>query len=301
MARVGVMIEGQEGLTWELWRNLCRDVEDLELDSLWRSEHLLSVMGGEGRECLETWTSLALAAEWTARIEFGPLVSPMTYRAPAVLARAAASVDQLSGGRLVLGLGAGWYEEEHRRMGIELPPLRERMDRFEAGVKRVKEVLAAGHPTPARQPLPIQIGGSGERRTLRIVAEHADEWNFHSETPDTLRHKLDVLADHCSAVGRDRSTIRLSMMAAFVIGRDEGELRQRAERLRALSPRFEGLDSDALLERLRQRWYVGTPEQIAEQLRPYLDLGVERLMLQHFLMDDRDALELLGNLARLIT
>src|SRR5579884_131168 len=141
MAGIGVMIEAQEGLTWEIWRSLCRDVESLGLDSLWRSEHLFSVMGVEGRECLECWTSLALAAEWTSRVEFGPLVSPLTFHQPAVLARAAASVDQLSGGRLVLGVGAGWYEEEHRRLGLELPPLRERFDRLEAGLRRIKEVL----------------------------------------------------------------------------------------------------------------------------------------------------------------
>ena len=300
MTQIGVMIEGQEGLTWDLWRSLCRDVEDLRLDSIWRSEHLYSVMGVDGRECLECWTSLALAAEWTSRIEFGPLVSPVTFRSPAILARAAASVDQIAGGRFLLGVGAGWYEEEHRRMGIELPPLKERFDRFEAGLRVIKEVLAAGKPDPVRSPLPIVIGGSGEKRLLRLVAEFADEWNFHSVPLDDIRRKQEVLQAHCEAVGRDPKSIRHSMMAGFLIGRDGEELRDHASRLRAVIPRLADQEPDAVVQALSARWFVGTPEQIAEQMRPYADLGVSRFMLQHFVMDRGVALELLAETARLV-
>lgn len=300
MARIGVMIEAQEGLTWDLWRALCRDVEAAGLDSLWRSEHLFSVMGVEGRECLDCWTSLALAAEWTSRIEFGPLVSPLTFREPAVLARAAASVDQLAGGRLVLGVGAGWYEEEHRRMGIELPPLRQRFDRLESGLGRIREVLAAGRPDPARQPLPILIGGMGEKRLLRLVAEFADEWNFHSVPLDDLPRKQEVLAAHCEAVGRDPRSIRHSMMAGYLAGRDRSELLDRAGRLRRVIPRLAELEPEAVVESLAPRWFIGTPEEIAERLRPYIELGVSRFMLQHFLMDDSAAVELLGEVQRFL-
>jgi len=111
MAVLGVMIEGQEGLTWGRWRHLCEVVEELGFESLWRSDHFFSVMGEYQRDCIETWISLALCAEWTKRITFGPNVSPLTFRPPAVLARMATSVDLLAGGRLVLGVGAGWYEE----------------------------------------------------------------------------------------------------------------------------------------------------------------------------------------------
>jgi alkanesulfonate monooxygenase SsuD/methylene tetrahydromethanopterin reductase-like flavin-dependent oxidoreductase (luciferase family) len=269
-------------------------VEDLGLDSLWRSEHLYSVMGVDGRECLECWTSLALAAEWTSRIEFGPLVSPLTFHRPAVLARQAASVDQLSGGRLVLGLGAGWYEEEHRRLDIELPPLRERFDRLEAGIRKIKEVLEAGHPEPARKPLPIQIGGSGERRLLRLVAEHASDWNSHGLSLDDLRRKQEVLAAHCAAVGRDPGAIRHSMMWGFVVDR------RHAERLQAAIPRLRQMDAGSVLEAVQGRWLVGPPDAIAEQLRPYIDAGVSRFMLQHFAMEDRAALEALADVARLV-
>jgi alkanesulfonate monooxygenase SsuD/methylene tetrahydromethanopterin reductase-like flavin-dependent oxidoreductase (luciferase family) len=294
MAGVGVMIEAQEGLTWDLWRTLCADVEQLGLDSLWRSEHLFSVMGVEGRECLDCWTSLALAAEWTSRVEFGPLVSPLTFHRPAVLARAAASIDQLSGGRFVFGVGAGWYDEEHRRMGIELPPLKQRFDRFEAGLHRIKEVLALGHPDPVRRPLPLQIGGSGEKRLLRLVAEHATEWNSHGLPLDDFRHKQEVLARHCEDVGRDPREIRHSMMWAFVTDRDH------ARRIQAVIPRLRDLEPEAMLEAVSGRWLVGDAEQIAEQLRPYIEAGASRFMLQHFAMDDRDALEVLAQVQRLV-
>ncbi|HEX6489675.1 MAG TPA: LLM class flavin-dependent oxidoreductase [Candidatus Dormibacteraeota bacterium] len=294
MTRVGVMIEGQEGLTWELWRNLCRNVEAAGFDSLWRSEHLFSVMGVEGRECLECWTSLALAAEWTSRIEFGPLVSPLTYHRPAVLARQAASVDQLAGGRLVLGLGAGWYEEEHRRMGIELPPLRGRFDQFEAGIHKIKEVLAAGHPDPVRQPLPILIGGSGEKRLLKLVAEHAVEWNSHSLQLDDFKRKQEVLAQHCAAAGRDPKEIAHSMMWAYVVDR------RHAERVQRAIPRLADMDAGSLVDALRGRWFTGGADEIAEQMRPFIDAGVSRFMLQHFAMDDDQALGVLADVARLV-
>ena len=294
MAGIGVMIEAQEGLTWEIWRSLCHDVEGLGLDSLWRSEHLYSVMGVDGRECLDCWTSLALAAEWTSRIEFGPHVSPLTFHRAPVLARQVASVDQLAGGRLVLGVGAGWYEEEHRRLGVELPPLKERFDRFEAGILQIKEVLAAGRPTPARQPLPILIGGSGEKRLLRLVAEHAAEWNCPGLPIEDLKRKADVLAEHCAAVGRDPGEIRHSIQLGFVTGVEH------ARRIQEVIPRLAGMAPEALLEALAGRWFVGGAEQIAEQMQPYIEIGISRFMVQHFAMEDRGALEVLAGAARLM-
>jgi alkanesulfonate monooxygenase SsuD/methylene tetrahydromethanopterin reductase-like flavin-dependent oxidoreductase (luciferase family) len=145
MTQLGIMIEGQEGLNWERWRNLCRDVEGLGFASLRRSEHLISLMGDDSRDCIDCWTSLALAAEWTKTIQFGPMVSPMTFHRPAMLARKAAAVDQLSGGRLILGVGAGWNEHEHEMFGVPFLTLKGRMDLFEAGGSCLK---------PGRSPAP---------------------------------------------------------------------------------------------------------------------------------------------------
>src|ERR1700737_2813966 len=142
MAKVGIMIEGQEGLNWERWRRICHDADTLGFESLRRSDHLISLMDAPERDCIECWTSLALAAEWTRRIQIGPMVSPMTFRPPALLARIAAAVDILSDGRLILGVGAGWYEREHVEFGIPFYTLKERMDRLEEALQQTRATRA---------------------------------------------------------------------------------------------------------------------------------------------------------------
>src|SRR5947208_1740943 len=145
---VGIMIEGQEGLTWERWRALARAVEGGGYESLFRSDHLTGLFGEPRRAALDTWASLTWLATGTSRIRFGALVCPLTFYHPALLAKRAAAVDQLSGGRLDLGVGAGWHEPEHRMYGIPFPSMRERLDRLECGV-RVIPALGGGRP-PAR-------------------------------------------------------------------------------------------------------------------------------------------------------
>jgi alkanesulfonate monooxygenase SsuD/methylene tetrahydromethanopterin reductase-like flavin-dependent oxidoreductase (luciferase family) len=299
MAQVGIMVEGQEGLTWERWRGLCTSVEALGFDSLWRSDHLSSVFSTDNRDCLETWVSLALAAEWTNRIQFGPLVSPMTFRWPAILARMAASVDQLSGGRLVLGVGAGWYKAEHDRFQIPFPTLGERMDGLELGIRFMRHIWAESLRKPARERVPILVGGSGKGRTLRIVAEHADQWNAIVQHPSEYAALSRLLDGYCRDIGRDPNSIRRSVMISFIVGRDESDLRARATLLRQVYPEFAGLSPETIVERLRSRapgrWLAGTPDEVAAQMSAFVQLGVERLILQHDLMDDFDALKMIAN------
>ncbi|HEX9126603.1 MAG TPA: LLM class flavin-dependent oxidoreductase, partial [Methylomirabilota bacterium] len=191
--KIGIMIEGQEGLTWERWFRLADAAESLGYESLCRSDHLTGLGGESGRPSLETWTSLTALATRTRRIRFGPMVSPLTFYHPAILAKMAAAVDTLSGGRLDLGLGAGWNEHEHKMFGVPFPTVKERLDRLEAGARLIRS-LEKGQPVTLKQPLfPLEkaesfplpkngryrivIGGRGEKRTLKIVAEFADEWN----------------------------------------------------------------------------------------------------------------------------
>ncbi len=145
------MIEGQEGVDWRLWKHLAETVEGLGFDSFWRSDHLYSVFGEVDRDTIECWASLAHIATWTRRIPFGPNVSPMTFREPGLLAKTAASVDVLSGGRLVMGVGAGWYESEHRNFAIPFPPLKERMDRMDAAFGIMEDVWKSRNPRPVRR------------------------------------------------------------------------------------------------------------------------------------------------------
>jgi F420-dependent oxidoreductase-like protein len=308
--KLGVMIEGQEGLTWERWNRIVDAAESLGFDSVWRSDHLFSVMGVYERETLALWPSLTAVALRSSRVEFGPLVSPTTFRSPVHLAMNAVALDRASGGRFWLGVGAGWYEAEHRAFGFELPPLKERMDRFEEALK-VITLLWSGEPvsfqgqhfqldnaqaamTPTRgNRVPTVIGGSGERRTLRLVAEYADEWNATASPRDVYQAKLDVLANHCAAVGRDPATIQKSLMTGHIIGRDRAELRRRTERVQAIVPSLRDLSPDDVVARLGERgWLVGSPGDIIAELQAREQQGVARIMLQTHDHDDIGALEL---------
>ncbi|MFN8558176.1 MAG: TIGR03560 family F420-dependent LLM class oxidoreductase [Dehalococcoidia bacterium] len=261
--KLGVMIEGQEGLTWDRWRTIMRRTEELGYESLWRSDHFWSLMGHPERNALETFTSLTLAAAETTRLRFGPLVAPLTFRHPALMARMAAAIDQLSGGRFVLGVGAGWNVPEHAAFGLPFPPVRDRMDMLEEGIQVIRALLRPGkatfegrhyrlteaemHPKPAQAPLPLLVGGGGERRTLRIVARYADEWNLTGATPDRVREKSAVLERHCAAEGRDPRAIARSLMVGFVIGRNDRELSRRLAALRVVMPNLgAGSDADTL-------------------------------------------------------
>ncbi|MGD9895298.1 MAG: LLM class F420-dependent oxidoreductase, partial [Dehalococcoidia bacterium] len=231
--KLGIMIEGQEGLTLERWRRIGGVVEDLGFESLWRSDHFMSLMGGT-RDAPETWATLVQTALETRRIRFGPLVSPMTFRHPSLLTRMAATVDQLSDGRLVLGVGAGWNEREHQAYGLPFPPVRQRMEMLEEGIEVILRLQGDGaasytgkhyqldqvdmQPKPRQRPrIPLLVGGSGEQRILPLVARYADEWNMTGATPDRFRAKAAVLDEHCRAIGRNPAEIERSTMTAFLL------------------------------------------------------------------------------------
>ena len=302
---LGLMIEGQEGLTWERWRRLARLAEDGGFDSLFRSDHLTGLFGEARRASLDTWASLTWLATATTRIRFGPLVSPLTFYHPALLAKRAAAVAELANGRLDLGIGAGWHEGEHRMYGIPFPSLKERLDRLECGARAIRAlwegrpvslaqtyyplVEAESYPLPSRR-VPLVIGARGERRTLKIVAAHADEWNTTRVTFDDYRAKRAALEAHCAAVGRDPRAIARSLMVPVIIGRTAAELTARRERAREIFPRMppdeDGWRAGGFL--------YGTPDRIVADLKRWESLGVTRAMLQMLDMDDTAAMELLA-------
>ena len=302
--RVGVMIEGQEGLTWERWLRLAEAAEDMGYDSLCRSDHLTGLWGESKRPSLETWTSLTVVAMRTHRIRFGPLVSPITFYQPALLAKMAVALDTLSGGRMDLGLGGGWNEHEHAMFGIALPPIKERLDRLEAAARYIR-ALGVGEPVTLEQPfyplrkaenyplpthgrLRLVIGGRGEKRTLRIAAEFADEWNVTRVDPAGFRQKREVLAKHCVAVRRDPETVARSLMIPLAIGRDRADVAQRIAAARAVFPQMPGTEA-AWRE---ASFLVGTPDEVVASLREWDAAGVQRVMLQMLDQEDLAALEL---------
>ena len=296
MAAIGIMIEGQEGLNWERWRRICADVERLGFASLRRSDHLISIMGPSTseRDCIECWTSLALAAEWTNRVEIGPMVSPMTFRFPSVLAKIAATVDSLSGGRLILGVGAGWNENEHTVFGIPFLTQKERFDLLESTLATMPAIWAKTNPKPARNPIPILMGGKGARRTLPLAAKHAAEWNLSRLDADEFRERSGMLDQCCRDIGRDPESIKRSVMTSYIIGRDRTDQLERAAKVREVIPSLQAMTPEEVLDNRKDAWFVGTPEEVAERMRELSKLGIDLFMLQHFLLDDSEALELLG-------
>ena len=309
---LGIMIEGQEGLNWDHWRRIVRATEDLGFESLWRSDHFFSLSGPHNRDALETFLSFVLVAEETERIRFGPLVASCTFRHPSLVARMAAQIDDLSGGRFVLGLGAGWNVPEHEAFGLPFPPVRERMDRLEESINVVRALWGNGpvsydgryyqlkdvecFPKPAQNPAPILVGGGGEKRTLRIVAQYADEWNAVGVDLEGYRHKRSVLEQHCADVGRDPTAIRHSQMSGFVIGRDEAGIRRHLQQIGEKLPALGAEDADRVLEGVRRRgWLVGTPGEIVEELGRREEAGIARVMLQNHAFEDQSIMELIAS------
>ncbi len=223
------------------------------------------------------------------------MVSPMTFHHPAVLARKAAAVDVLSNGRLILGVGAGWNQREHEMFGVPFYTVKERMDLLEQGIVRIRDTWKISNPKPAQNPMPLLMGGRGEKRALPMIAREAAEWNLSHIDAAEYQQKRRVLEECCRAIGRDPSTIRHSVMSTYIIGRDRADLRERAAKMRDFLPSLHGLDIDEALAAIRKRGLVGTPEEVAEQIRGYAALGADLFMLQHFLLDDRDALQLLAS------
>jgi F420-dependent oxidoreductase-like protein len=305
MTKLGIMLEGQEGLNWPRWFRLAEAIEDLGFESLFRSDHLTSLPGQAKREVLALWPALTALALRTKRIRFGPLVCSMTFRQPALTAQLAANVDVLSGGRFDLGLGAGWHAGEHKMLGIPFPPYPIRLEMLDEGTQVIK-ALAEGrpvdftgkhyslsaaetYPLPAQRPLPIVMGGGGVK-TLRLVARHASEWNSSYAPLATFKEKSAQVDANCRAIGRDPAEVRRSAMLPFVIGRDAAAIQGRIDAQRATFP---SLPAD--LAAWQAAGYLGgSPAQLADQLHEWQQAGAHRLMLQHNDYDDLASLELVA-------
>lgn len=296
---VGLMVEGQNGLTWDRWQHILQLAERLRMPSVFRSDHY---MIGRWQDSLEAYLSFVMAAEETSSLRFGPLVSPITFRHPIDVARMAAQISLLSGGRFVMGLGAGWNEPEHTAYGIPFPPVRERMDRLAEALTLIPALWTPGPTTyagtyyqtteaeclPKPKPVPpILIGGAGEKRTLRLVAETAAEWNSVNLSPEAYAHKSGVLEQHCAAVGRDPDRIKRSMMLFGIVGPTAAHIDLVTEWMMA----FRGVDGDPAAFREQsaaQGGIVGGTDELVEALGKLGSLGVSEVQVQHFLFDEDD-------------
>jgi alkanesulfonate monooxygenase SsuD/methylene tetrahydromethanopterin reductase-like flavin-dependent oxidoreductase (luciferase family) len=307
--RICLMIEGQEDVSWDQWREIAAACEAGGLESLFRSDHYLSVVGRRERGSLDAWGTICALAGVTESLRLGTLVSPVTFRHPSVLAKLVATADQISGGgRIELGLGAGWHEPEHRAYGFAMPDTGTRIGMLseqlelvhrqwtEAGFSftgehyRVEDLDAL--PRPERRPR-IIVGGSAGPRSAALAAQWADEYNTVGPTADQVRERRAAVARACEEIGRDPGEMSFSLMTGFLIGADREELHERA-RLLADWRGEDADDPEALIAGLRDAWIVGTVPEALEQLRELERAGADRVMLQHNLYWDHDAVALIG-------
>jgi F420-dependent oxidoreductase-like protein len=308
--RTCLMLEGQEGVTWAQWLAMAQAAERLGFEAIFTSDHYLSVEGSTDRGSSDAWTMLAALAARTSSIRLGTLVSPVTFRAPAVLAKAATTVDHVSGGRVELGVGAGWWEEEHRTHGFPFPPVTERFERLEEQLAIVHGLLTQDRcsfdgrhyrleetpfwPKPVQRPrMPIVLGGTTVGPWMqRLVAGYADEFNTVGGTPDQVRRRIERARTAIDRAGREQGTLTTSLMTWCYVGRSEDEWRQRAELAREHGAETSSLDP--YLDELGTDNIVGPPDRAAARLREYADAGVQRVMLNHELFDDTDMLAVIA-------
>jgi F420-dependent oxidoreductase-like protein len=308
--RLCLMIEGQEGVSWEEWLALADVCERAGLDGLFRSDHYLSVVGLRERSSLDAIATLAALAVTTERIRLGTLVSPITFRHPSVLAKSVATIDHVSGGRVELGLGAGWSEAEHAAYGFEFPQLGMRMALLEEQTEivhrqwtedsvtfeglhyRLDECPAL--PKPVQEPHPpLILGGNAGPRSVALAVLFADEYNTLLASVEDCSERRATLAAACESAGRDPATLPLSLMATCVVGEDRGQV---LERVRGVLAAW-GSDDDpeTVLAERGQRWIAGTPDEVVERLGMLAEAGVERVYLQHLVPGDTAMIELVGD------
>ncbi len=294
------MIEGQNGLNWPRWQRLVPLVEALGFAGLYRSDHFTNSRPPD-KDSLELWVSLTWLASNTKRLEFGSLATPMSMRHPAQTARMACALDDLSGGRMTLGIGAGWQGREHVKFGFDLLDVPGRMTRYAEALEVVTLLLHSDEPVsyegrfyrlreavllprPARKGgPPILVGGNGRKRTLPLAARYADEWNGTFQTPESYKE----LNAHLDALlrqnGRRPEEVRRSLMTGVVFGRDDAEVKRKVEEWGGTP---DELRADGVV--------FGTAAEIVDTLGRLDEAGVQRVMLQWLDLDDLDRLEAFG-------
>ncbi len=270
----------QAGLAWPMLRDRAHLLEELGYDGLWLVDHFWA-NGMPDLDFLEGWTTLAALAEATTKLRLGLMVTCNSYRNPALLAKMAATVDNVSGGRVELGMGAGWMDSEYKAYGYDFPPMKTRLEQLEEGLAIVTRMLsenrtsfagthyrvedAPNNPKPVQSPLPITIGGAGEKKLLKLVARHAQRWNCPMNSADDVERLRGVLAAHCRDEGTNVDDIVVSEQTLVVIGADEAAFQSKLAMAKAVLGGFADVDRQSV---------AGTPGRVIEGLRAKMARGV---------------------------
>lgn len=314
--RYALMSEPQQGLSYEEVLALARTAEEAGFESFFRSDHYASFPGESGMPTTDAWATLAGLARDTTRITLGALVSPVTFRPPGNFAKVVATVSEMSGGRVEVGLGAGWNEADHYQHGLAFPPTRERFDMLEEQLAivhglwtepdgwsytgrhwTVRDALFRPKPVaPVGKHHPnLIVGGAGGPRMVALVAGYADELNISSASPSRVAAAYARLDEACRAVGREPNEVTRSAMTGVLVGETEDEVRRRVTDLMSMIGDADG-DSDEWLADRRERWVIGTPDEARARAAEFEAAGVQRIMLQTFLPRDLEMVRLLGRI-----
>ncbi|MFQ5920481.1 MAG: LLM class F420-dependent oxidoreductase [Nitrososphaerales archaeon] len=286
---------------FEFSRKTALGAEDLGFSSVWAYDHFIPYREFEPLESkpmLECWTLLSAIAGMTSKVRLGQVVLCNSYRSPALLAKMGATLDVISSGRLDFGIGAGWYDREYESYGYPFARDSERIAQLDEALHIIRAMWteekasfvgrhyqikdAISTPKPVQKPHPpIMVGGTGEKLLLRVAAKHADRYNHPFGTPVELKHKVEVLKEHCAAVGRDHREIEISILLRVIMGSDDAEVRRIIdEKLRSPEESVE-----QYLERTNGKATVGTPEQVTATLGEYMQAGVTHFILHFHGMD----------------
>jgi alkanesulfonate monooxygenase len=313
--RFALMTEPQQGLTYDELLAVTTAAERAGLEAFFRSDHYASFPGASGLPTTDAWATLAGLARETTTIRLGVLVSPVTFRVPGNLAKVVQTVDEMSGGRIEAGFGAGWNDDEHAQLGIPFPTLSERYDMLEEqmaiihglwtepdgwsfdgahwqvrGTMRHGEIARGGRPHPH-----VIFGGKGLPRLARLVARHGDEFNLISATPEAAPAAYARVRAACQEEGRDPDEIVYSAMTGVLVAETEDDLRARVADLMSALGRDDA-EGDSWLAERRGRWIMGTPDEAVERVRAFERQGTQRIMLQDFLPRDLEHVALMGRL-----
>lgn len=308
--RFALMIEPQQGLSYAEQLAIARRAEAAGFEALFRSDHYSSFPGASDNQTTDAWAVVAGLARDTSRIRLGTLVSPVTFRLPGNLAKVAATVQEMAGGRLEVGMGAGWNEVEHAAYGFPFPEIGVRAEMLEEQLEIVRGLWEGpdgwsfeGHhytigdavfrAKPSPRPR-IIVGGDGSTRSMRIAVRYADEFNITSSDPDRIGARFQKLDETLAAAGRDPATLARSAMVGVLVGRDEREVDRRRVALMKMLGRDPDGDADGWYAERRSRWILGTPDEARETVARFAAVGVQRIMLQDFVPRDLEMIDLLG-------
>ncbi len=292
--QIGLMFEGQNGLNWDNWKQILEIADNSGYNCVFRSDHFTNTEG-EIKDALELFTSLTYAATVTKNIEFGPLVTPITFRHPAFIAQYGAAIDVLAEGRLVLGLGTGWQDREHESFDIYFPPISERYERLQNGLEVISRLYAADAPisyeakyyslkdaniTMKRKDTKILIGGNGPKKTLPLAAKYAVEWNGVFLNFEDYKQRNELLDGYLADEGRKPEDVKRSLMHRVLYGKDDA----------ALAKKLDGFNSSKE-ELLKRGFIIGTGSEVVDIIGKWQEAGCQRIMLQWIELDDLNSLE----------